>query len=44
MVQRSIRDLERVEPRESLYSIDELIDLSSRKNINDNGDTTSIVK
>ena len=41
MARRNIRELEKVEPRESLYSLDELIDLCSRKPMNDNGSTDS---
>ncbi len=41
MTQRSISELEKVEPRESLYSIDELIDLCSRKDIDRNGSMNS---
>jgi len=40
MTRRNIKELEKIEPRESKYSIDELIDLCSRKNIDDNNDVS----
>jgi len=39
MTKRTLSEAEKVEPRQSKYNIDELVDLCSRKDINSNNGT-----